>query len=278
MNNFFKEKVNQSSFILKVNPAFKILLVIIFSFSIFFAPNETTLIIILLSTILFSIFAKVKLNVYWNTLKFVLVSLPFLLLINLFVIRTGSKIEIWNISFYIDSISLTIEILTRFFIVFFFSSIMLLSSPEHEISDGIKILISPLGKIKVPVDDVSVVISIGIRYIPILINDFNTIIKAQASRGLDFKVVGLIKKIKILFNTLNPLFINSFIRANQMSYAMMNRDYESKTKKSMYIKYETSYLDYFNLLFVLIILSFSIFMIFDQGNILKLVFDVGYYF
>ncbi len=278
MNNIFKEKVNQSSFILKINPAFKILFAVIFSFSIFFAPNETTLIIILLITILFSVFAKVKLNVYWNTLKFVLVSLPFLLLINLFVIRTGNKIEIWNISFYLDSISLTIEILTRFFIVFFFSSIMLLSSPEHEISDGIKILISPLRKIKVPVDDVSVVISIGIRYIPILINDFNTIIKAQASRGLDFRVVGLIKKTKILFNTLNPLFINSFIRANQMSYAMMNRDYESKTKKSMYVKYKTSYLDYFNLLFVLTILSFSIFMIFDQGNILKLVFDIGYYF
>ncbi len=277
MNNIFKEKVKETSFILSIHPSFKIIFILLFSFSIFFAPNETTLILILITLIVFSFFAKVKFSVYWNTLKFILISFPILLIINLFVIRTGQEIFIWSIPIYLDSISLTIEITTRIFILIFFSSIMLLSSPEHEINDGIKILLLPLKKIKIPIDDISIIISIGLRYVPILVNDFNTIIKAQASRGLDFKVVGIIKKIKILFNTLNPLFINSFIRANQMSYSMMNRGYESKTTKSMYMKYKISYLDFINLIFVLIIFSFSVFMIFDNGNIIPLIFDISYF-
>lgn len=113
------------------------------------------------------------------------------------------------------------------------SSIMTLTTTPNQLTDGLEKSLGFLKKIKVPVHELSMMMSIALRFIPILVEETDKIMKAQMARGADFETGNLIQKAKNMIPLLVPLFISAFRRATDLAMAMEARCYrggEGRTK------------------------------------------------
>ena len=105
------------------------------------------------------------------------------------------------------------------------SSIMTLTTTPNQLTDGLERLLRPLNKLHVPVHDIAMMMSIALRFIPILLEETDKIMKAQIARGADFENGNLIQKAKNMVPLLVPLFISAFRRANDLAYSHKGRCY-----------------------------------------------------
>ncbi|NLL73695.1 MAG: energy-coupling factor transporter transmembrane protein EcfT [Clostridiales bacterium] len=113
------------------------------------------------------------------------------------------------------------------------SSLMTFTTTPNQLTDGLERLLWPLRRIKVPVHEIAMMMSIALRFIPILLEETDKIMKAQMARGADFESGGIIKRAKGLVPLLVPLFVSAFRRANDLAMAMEARCYrggEGRTK------------------------------------------------
>lgn len=121
------------------------------------------------------------------------------------------------------------------------SSLLTLTTSPIALTDGIETLLKPLERIKVPAHEIAMMMTIALRFIPILLEETDKIMKAQMARGADFESGGLIKKAKNMVPLLVPLFISSFRRADDLALAMEARCYQggegrTKMKQLKYIR------------------------------------------
>lgn len=164
-------------------------------------------------------------------------AITFLLLItvvfNLFLTPGEPLIRIWKLTITDKGLQTAIFMAFRLSFLIIGSSVMTLTTTPNQLTDGLEKLMSPLKKIKVPVHEISMMMSIALRFIPILLEETDKIMKAQIARGADFESGNLIKKAKALVPLLVPLFISAFRRANDLAMAMEARCYrggEHRTK------------------------------------------------
>ena len=110
---------------------------------------------------------------------------------------------------------------------------MTLTTTPNDLTDGLERLLGPLKRIHVPVHEIAMMMSIALRFIPILLEETDKIMKAQKARGADFESGNLIRKARAMVPLLVPLFISAFRRANDLAMAMEARCYhggEGRTK------------------------------------------------
>ena len=105
------------------------------------------------------------------------------------------------------------------------TSIMTWPPTPNQLPDGLERQLRPLNKLHVPVHDIAMMMSIALRFIPILLEETDKIMKAQIARGADFENGNLIQKAKNMVPLLVPLFISAFRRANDLAMAMEARCY-----------------------------------------------------
>ena len=105
------------------------------------------------------------------------------------------------------------------------SSLMTLTTTPNSLTDGLEKLLNPLNKLHVPVHEISMMMSIALRFIPILLEETDKIMKAQIARGADMESGNLIQKAKAMIPILVPLFVSAFRRANDLAMAMEARCY-----------------------------------------------------
>ena len=113
------------------------------------------------------------------------------------------------------------------------SSLMTFTTTPNELTDGIEALLYPLNKVHVPVHEIAMVMSIALRFIPILLEETEKLRKAQIARGADLESGNMIQKAKSMIPILVPLFVSAFRRANDLAMAMEARCYrggEGRTK------------------------------------------------
>ena len=121
----------------------------------------------------------------------------------------------------------------RFVLIIFMSTLLTLTTAPLEISDAIESLLKPLKAIKVPVYEISLMLSIALRFVPTLMDETEKIMNAQRSRGVNFSEGTLMQRIKAVIPLLIPLFVSSFNRAEELATAMEARGYrggEGRTK------------------------------------------------
>jgi len=121
------------------------------------------------------------------------------------------------------------------------SSVMTLTTTPNDLTDGLERVLGPLKLFRVPVHEISMMMSIALRFIPILLEETDKIMKAQTARGADFESGNLIQKAKNMVPLLVPLFISAFRRASDLAMAMESRCYRggegrTKMKPLMYEK------------------------------------------
>ncbi|MBQ8822735.1 MAG: energy-coupling factor transporter transmembrane protein EcfT [Lachnospiraceae bacterium] len=164
-------------------------------------------------------------------------TIVFLLLItvvfNLFLTPGEVLISFWKLKITKEGLWIAISMAIRLSMLIIGSSVMTLTTTPNNLTDGMEKMMSPLKVFKVPVHEVAMMMSIALRFIPILLEETDKIMKAQIARGADFESGNLLKRAKALVPLLVPLFISAFRRANDLAMAMEARCYrggEGRTK------------------------------------------------
>lgn len=156
-------------------------------------------------------------------------SILFLLMItvvfNLFLTPGTPLIAVWKLTITKEGLQLASFMAIRLVMLIIGSSIMTLTTTPNNLTDGMEKLLGPLKKLHVPVHEVAMMMSIALRFIPILLEETDKIMKAQIARGADFESGNLIQKAKSLIPLLVPLFISAFRRADDLAMAMEARCY-----------------------------------------------------
>lgn len=169
--------------------------------------------------------SRVPLKFMVKGLKAILVLLMITMVFNI-VLTPGRVLWRWGIlKITEEGLILAGKMAIRLIYLVIGSSIMTLTTTPNQLTDGLERLLRPLNKIRVPVHEIAMMMSIALRFIPILLEETDKIMKAQIARGADFESGNLIQKVKNMVPLLVPLFISAFRRANDLAMAMEARCY-----------------------------------------------------
>lgn len=258
-NDVIKKLITNTKFDY-IHPAAKILCFFFFIAIVFVAENLLQLAILFLMIALFLKIIKINNWYFIRPIFILLLFFPITLIFNMIVIETGEPLfDIGNQTIYLGSIRISIEIFFRIYLLILVSSVLILSLTETELTNGIETTIYPLKYLKIPIQEIALIISISLRYIPAFIYETKLILKSEASRGIDFYSGTTKNKVVALKNSLTPLIFNSFSKAKELSIAMSVRGYEIGKKRTKFETYkfdkdEIFLVTYFAFLFIIILL------------------------
>lgn len=228
------------SIIHKLDPRTKLFATLLFIISVFSFDGIVGFIV--MTAFLFGVIAlsKVPLSFMLRGLKAIMILLVIAGLFNLFLTPGQVLWSIWKIHITREGLRNAVLMTIRMVYLIMGSSVMTLTTTPNQLTDGLEKALKPLQKINVPVHEIAMMMSIALRFIPILIEETDKIMKAQMARGADFETGNLIQKAKSMVPLLVPLFISAFRRATDLAMAMEARCYrggEGRTKMKP-LKYE----------------------------------------
>lgn len=192
----------------------------------------------------------------------------FILIINLFVVREGNPIYIFNLTIYDTALYNTLYTLLRLVLMVSLSLILISTTKPMDLTYALEWYLYPLKFIKVPIHIIAMIISLALRFIPTLLEETEKIMKAQASRGVDFVNGKLKEKIKAIISLIVPLFISSLQRSVELADAMEVRGYDPNGKRTRYRIMRFSSKDLVSLIFIIVLFTI---------NILLVVYHVDFY-
>ena len=251
------------SVIHKLDPRTKIILAVLFIVTVFLAKNPITLAFLAVITLCIVFMSRISAKVIFKSIKPLVFILAFTAILNLFLTQGESDplVSFWVIKIYEEGIVRAAFMFVRV-IIFILSSTVLLTYTTSPISltDGIESLLSPLKKIKVPVHEFAMMMTIALRFIPTLIDETDKIMSAQKARGADFTSGSLVSRAKALVPILIPLFVSSFRRADELATAMECRCYHGGEGRTRMNVLHYSGKDFLMLLAVLAFVALVVFL------------------
>lgn len=158
-------------------------------------------------------------------LKPLLFLLAFTTLLNLFLIPGRVLVELGPLAITAEGLQMGVKVFFRLCILVIIASLMTLTTTPMSMTDGLERMMNPLKRMRVPVHEIAMMMSIALRFIPTLLEETERIMKAQASRGADFDTGNLFKRVKSFVPVLVPLFVSAFKRADELAEAMESRGY-----------------------------------------------------
>lgn len=245
------------SVIHKLDPRVKLVGTLMFIISLFLFSSFSGYVvaaIFLFGTIKLS---KVPLKFILKGLKAVFILLLFTVIFNLFLTKGTPIVEFGPFSITWEGLRIAVFMAIRLVFLIIGSSLMTLTTTPNQLTDGMEKGLAPLNKIHVPVHEISMMMSIALRFIPILLEETGKIMKAQSARGADFESGNLIQKAKSLIPILVPLFVSAFRRANDLAMAMEARCYrggEGRTKMKPLHYEKRDHVAYFLMILYLVVL------------------------
>ena len=195
--------------------------------------------------------SKVPFRFMIRGMKAIIVLMLITVVFNLIFTPGETWFCIWKITVTYEGAAIAGKMAIRLTLLILSSSVMTLTTTPNQLTDGLETLLSPLKKLRIPVHEIAMMMSIALRFIPILIEETDKIMKAQMARGADFESGNIIKKAKALVPLLVPLFISAFRRANDLAMAMEARCYRGDVNRTRMkpLKYAVSdYISYAALL------------------------------
>ena len=184
--------------------------------------------------------SKVPIGYMVKGLKAIVILMIITALFNLFLTSGKELVSFWIFTITYEGLRNAILMAIRLTYLILGTSVMTLTTTPNELTDGLEKALAPMNKIHVPVHEIAMMMSIALRFIPILVEETDKIMRAQMARGADFENGSLIKRAKAMVPILVPLFVSAFRRANELAMAMEARCYhgsEGRTKMKP-LKYE----------------------------------------
>jgi energy-coupling factor transport system permease protein len=168
-------------------------------------------------------------------------------LVYILTLNLGNAFWTPAVNVYSEGVIFAGFLIMRILILISLSSLLTLTTKPTDLNNGLEEVMKPLKKIKVPTEEISMMISIALRFIPTLLDEANKIMKAQASRGVDFQEGTLRQKITQIISLLIPMFIISFKRADDLANAMEARGYYPGKTRSKLVVFKYRFVDYVTL-------------------------------
>jgi energy-coupling factor transport system permease protein len=230
----FGRYVPADSVMHRMDPRAKLIIIFLFVCIIFLANNWLTYALIGIYTFIMLGMSRVPFKFLFGGLKPILWLVLFTFLLQVFFTKDGALVWSWGpVKIYEGGIRMGLFISLRFFFLILMTSLLTLTTTPIEITDGLETLLHPLKKVKFPVHEMALMMSISLRFIPTLMQETDKIMKAQIARGVEFASGPIKERIKAVIPLLIPLFVSSFKRAEELAVAMEARGYrggEGRTK------------------------------------------------
>jgi len=217
----------------RLDPRTKLIVLVLYIVALFTAKSPVTYGLVFVFLAAAMITAKIKLSAVFRGLKPLFIVIAITAILNLCYSSGNVLVQIWKIRITDTGVKNAVYMILR--ITFLITGTLLLTYTSSPISltDGLESLLKPLKKIKVPVHELAMMMSIALRFIPTLIEETDKIMSAQKARGADFETGSIVKRAKALIPILVPLFVSAFRRADELAVAMESRCYhggEGRTK------------------------------------------------
>ena len=158
----------------------------------------------------------------------------------------------------LDVIITSVNVSVKIGLMIALITILVATTSEIQLTSGIATLLSPLKAFRIPVNEWAMTISIAIRYVPSLIAEAQNVLKAQASRGVDFHYVNLKDKTKAIVSLVVPMFSIAFHKADDLSNAMEARNYTPRAKRTVYRNYYVRYYDVIGIFIAVFLFGFLV--------------------
>ena len=224
------------SVIHRMDSRFKIVLEIVYVVMLFIAENFCGLGIACVFMVMVYAASDISFRMILKSLKPVMPIIIFTAVLNLIFVKEQDVqplVSFWVITIYRKGIETSLFMIIRIVFLIIGMSLLTYTTSPIVLTDAIESLLSPLKKIRFPVHELAMMMTIALRFIPTLIEETNKIMMAQKARGAALDTGGLIKRAKAMIPILIPLFISAFKRANELATAMECRCYkggEGRTK------------------------------------------------
>lgn len=244
MNNITLGKyVPYNSFIHRLDPRSKLLSMILLMVCIFFKFSSVAMNFFIYAILFIFIYiimriAHISLKMLFSQLKAMWIMILILLVINVLVKGDESMgtINVFNTGWiiYYSAIFNTLYIVFRLIIMLGLTLVLTATTKPLELTNALEWFMKPLKVIKFPVHEIAMTISLALRFIPTLLEETDRIMKAQASRGVDFQNGKFSEKIRAIISLIVPLFISSLQRSEELANAMEARGYDPSAERTKY--------------------------------------------
>jgi energy-coupling factor transport system permease protein len=210
----------------RLDPRVKIVCTFLFLISLFVQRNIVGYVIATLFLLSIIAISKVPLSFILRGLKPIVLLLMFTIVLNLFLTPGEYLLFQWGfLRVFEEGIRNATYMAIRLIYLLIGSSLMTFTTTPNSLTDGLESLLKPLERIRVPVHEVAMMMSIALRFIPILLEETDKIMKAQLARGADLESGNIFKRVRAMVPILVPLFVSAFRRANDLALAMESRCY-----------------------------------------------------
>lgn len=239
----------------KMDPRIKILLSILYIVMLFVADNMWGLLLGVLFGFAAYLISRIPLSMIWKSMKPVVPIVIFTAVLNLFL-STGDPLWQWKfLKITREGIETAVFMSVRILCLIAGTSLLTYTTSPIALTDGIERLLSPLKKIKLPVHELAMMMTIALRFIPTLIEETDKIMNAQKARGADMETGSLTQRAKALIPILIPLFVSAFRRADELALAMECRCYRGSVGRTRMKQLEYESRDFVALGFMLLCLA-----------------------
>lgn len=218
----------------RLDPRVKVVSTLLFLISLFLFRSIPGYIIATAFLVMVVRLSKVPFGYIVKGLKPIIMILMLTVLFQLFLTRGGDTlVHWWVFTITEEGLVNAVYMAIRLIYLIIGSSLMTFTTTPNELTDAIEKLLGSLNKIHIPVHEIAMTMSIALRFIPILLEETDKIMKAQIARGADFESGNMLQRAKAMIPILVPLFVSAFRHANDLAMAMEARCYhggEGRTK------------------------------------------------
>ena len=225
------------SIIHRLDPRTKLIMLVVYIVALFLAESWVSygLMFLFLVTVIW--LSTIPLKSILRGMKPLVMILIFTGVLNLFFTQEGEVIfQFWILTMTTGGLARAVMMMSRILMLITGTFLLTYTTSPISLTDGLESLMNPLKKLKVPVHELAMMMSIALRFIPTLIEETDKIMNAQKARGADFENGSIIQRAKALVPVLVPLFISAFRRADELATAMECRCYqggEGRTKMKL---------------------------------------------
>ena len=213
------------SFLHRMDPRVKIVLLFFYLLLVFFVENAAGFLALGISIALLMIVSQVPLGMQLRSIRPILWIVLFTFGVHLFMTPGTELFAVGPLSTTWEGLTRGVYIGLRLILLILLSTLLTLTTSPLRLTDGLEALLSPLRRVGVPVHELSMMMTIALRFIPTLLEELDRIMKAQKARGADFEHGSIVRRMRAIVPVLVPLFLSAFRRADELAMAMEARCY-----------------------------------------------------
>lgn len=209
----------------RMDPRLKIGVTFAFLMSLFIVAKMTSYLVVVAFIGICLQYSKVPFKYVTKGLKPILMILFFAFFINIFFTEGNALVTFYGATITVEGLYQAFFMMFRLLLLIIGTSLLTLTTSPIELTDGLERMLMPFKRYGLPAHELAMMMTIALRFIPVLLEETDKIMKAQMARGADFESGNLMKRAHNLIPLLVPLFVSAFRRADELAMAMEARCY-----------------------------------------------------